>query len=40
MVNHETNRCSSKPRIPAENLIGEEGSGFRYILDGSTPSAS
>ena len=28
-------RCSSTTwRFPAENLIGEEGKGFRYILDG------
>ena len=35
MVNHET--CElffDNLEIPAENLIGEEGSGFRYILDG------
>ena len=35
MVNHETNEVffDNFP-IPAENLIGEEGAGFRYILDG------
>src|SRR5499426_313104 len=26
--------CSSDLRVPAENLIGEEGQGFRYILSG------
>jgi acyl-CoA dehydrogenase len=35
MVNHETNAVFiDNLEIPAENLIGEEGSGFRYILDG------
>ena len=35
MVNHETNELFfDNLEIPAENLIGEEGSGFRYILDG------
>ena len=35
MVNHETNEVFlSGLEIPAENLIGEEGRGFRYILDG------
>jgi acyl-CoA dehydrogenase len=35
MVNHETNEVFfSSLEIPAENLIGEEGRGFRYILDG------
>jgi len=35
MVNHETNELFfSDLEIPAENLIGEEGKGFRYILDG------
>ncbi|KUY90088.1 MULTISPECIES: acyl-CoA dehydrogenase family protein [unclassified Burkholderia] len=35
MVNHETNELFfDNLEIPAENLIGEEGHGFRYILDG------
>jgi acyl-CoA dehydrogenase len=35
MVNHETNQLFFEDlEIPAENLIGEEGQGFRYILDG------
>jgi len=35
MVNHETNELFFDGlEIPAENLIGEEGKGFRYILDG------
>lgn len=35
MVNHETNELFfDNLEIPAENLIGEEGMGFRYILDG------
>jgi acyl-CoA dehydrogenase len=35
MVNHETNEAFFEDlEIPAENLIGEEGKGFRYILDG------
>ncbi|MBI2753438.1 MAG: acyl-CoA/acyl-ACP dehydrogenase [Betaproteobacteria bacterium] len=35
MVNHETNEVFLDNReIPADNLIGEEGRGFRYILDG------
>jgi acyl-CoA dehydrogenase len=35
MVNHETNELFfDNFEIPAENLIGEEGQGFRYILDG------
>ncbi|MBZ5522770.1 MAG: acyl-CoA/acyl-ACP dehydrogenase [Acidobacteriia bacterium] len=34
MVNHETNEVFfDNLEIPAENLIGEEGKGFRYILD-------
>jgi acyl-CoA dehydrogenase len=35
MVNHETNEAFFEDlEIPAENLVGEEGKGFRYILDG------
>ncbi|MGH7653644.1 MAG: acyl-CoA dehydrogenase family protein [Gemmatimonadaceae bacterium] len=35
MVNHETNELFfDNFEIPAENLIGNEGEGFRYILDG------
>ena len=35
MVNHETNELFFEElEIPAENLIGEEGRGFKYILDG------
>ena len=35
MMNHETNELFfDNLEIPAENLIGEEGKGFRYILDG------
>jgi acyl-CoA dehydrogenase len=35
MVNHETNEVFfDNLEIPAENLVGEEGKGFRYILDG------
>ncbi|MCP8937928.1 acyl-CoA/acyl-ACP dehydrogenase [Alsobacter sp. SYSU M60028] len=35
MVNHETAELFFDDlEIPAENLIGEEGKGFRYILDG------
>ncbi len=35
MVNHETNELFfDNLEIPEENLIGEEGRGFRYILDG------
>ena len=35
MVNHETNSVFiDNLEIPAENLIGEEGKGFKYILDG------
>jgi acyl-CoA dehydrogenase len=35
MVNHETNEVFFDDlEIPADNLIGEEGRGFRYILDG------
>ncbi|MFM2067732.1 MAG: hypothetical protein RLZZ584_2641, partial [Pseudomonadota bacterium] len=35
MVNHETSELFFENlEIPAENLIGQEGQGFRYILDG------
>ncbi len=35
MVGHETNEVFfDELEVPAENLIGEEGRGFRYILDG------
>jgi len=35
MVNHETNEVFfDQLQIPAYNLIGEEGKGFSYILDG------
>ncbi len=35
MVNHETNEVFFEDfEIPAENLIGDAGKGFRYILDG------
>ncbi len=35
MVNHETNEVFfDEVVVPAANLIGEEGRGFRYILDG------
>lgn len=35
MVNHETNELFfDNLEIPEESLIGEEGKGFKYILDG------
>jgi len=35
MVNHETNELFFDDlEIPADSLIGEEGRGFKYILDG------
>jgi acyl-CoA dehydrogenase len=35
MVNHETNEVFfDNLEIPEENLIGKEGAGFKYILDG------
>jgi acyl-CoA dehydrogenase len=35
MPNHETNEVFfDNLEVPAQNLIGEEGQGFRYVLDG------
>jgi acyl-CoA dehydrogenase len=35
MVNHNTTEVFiDSLRVPFENLVGEEGKGFRYILDG------
>jgi acyl-CoA dehydrogenase len=35
MINHNTTEVFfDRMEVPAENLIGEEGRGFRYILDG------
>ena len=35
MVNHETNELYfDSLEVPADSLVGEEGKGFRYILDG------
>jgi acyl-CoA dehydrogenase len=35
MVNHHTTTCFFEDmEIPAESLLGEEGKGFRYIIDG------
>lgn len=35
MINHETNQLFFDDlEVPAENLIGEEGRGFYYVLDG------
>ncbi len=35
MINHATNELFFDDlEIPAENLVGEEGTGFRYIIDG------
>jgi acyl-CoA dehydrogenase len=35
MLNHATNQLFINDlEVPAENLIGEEGMGFRYIIDG------
>ncbi|MDQ2741926.1 MAG: acyl-CoA/acyl-ACP dehydrogenase [Chloroflexota bacterium] len=38
MFNNETNKLHFENlEVPAGNLIGEEGRGFRYILDGLNP---
>src|SRR3981189_2997255 len=38
MMNHATTQVFfDNMRVPAENLIGEEGQGFRYILSGMNP---
>ena len=35
MINHETNQLFFRDlKVPKENLVGEEGKGFYYILDG------
>jgi acyl-CoA dehydrogenase len=35
MINHHSNTVVfNEVEVPAENLIGEEGKGFRYIIDG------
>jgi len=35
MMNHSTNELFfDELKVPAENLIGKEGEGFKYILDG------
>jgi acyl-CoA dehydrogenase len=35
MINHHTNQLFfDGAEVPAENLIGQEGMGFRYIIDG------
>ncbi len=35
MINHETNQLFFRDlKVPQENLIGEEGKGFYYLLDG------
>jgi acyl-CoA dehydrogenase len=35
MINHHTNALFfDRVEVPVENLIGEEGMGFRYIIDG------
>jgi acyl-CoA dehydrogenase len=41
MPNHETNEVFfDNLEVPADNLLGEEGKGFRYILDGMNMSPS
>ena len=42
MMNHATTEVFfDNLEVPAENRVGEEGRGFRYLLDGvETPSAS
>ena len=41
MINHHaTEVFFDGARVPAENLIGEEGKGFKYILDGLNAAAS
>jgi len=41
MMNHSTTEVSFDGLdVPAEALIGDEGAGFRYILDGMNASAS
>jgi len=41
MVNHNTTEVYfDNLRIPADSLIGEEGKGFRYILDGMNAERS
>jgi acyl-CoA dehydrogenase len=38
LVNHETNELFfDNLEIPEENLIGQEGQGFKHILDGLNP---
>jgi acyl-CoA dehydrogenase len=35
MINHQSTEVfMNEMEVPAENLVGEEGKGFRYILDG------
>src|SRR4030095_4801340 len=35
MVNHETNEVFFEDfEVPADGLVGQEGQGFRYLLDG------
>ena len=41
MVNHETNELFfDNLEVPVENLVGEEGRGFQYILDGPNAERS